>query len=383
VSFDENDYAREEYEGELERHALEEGGLEYALTERTHEVEEAVKDWQAEEWLEDSRHWLQLVNIISQHDREQLRENIREKAFHPNKPPKVIPGTDSQLFNLASEISKLLESLAGLSLRAGLTSDADEAKSSSAAIGNLRYGYCPQPAVSPLARYVQQCTICEDLSWASALVTLTRSFREVLFAISDPQRGSLEWELSEHIRTIDAALEKGTRDNLVYRGLGGRQHRFAREPNPASTPLASLLADWICDYLVNYSDRIDLGACVECGKVFHRRRSDNTYCSKTCQNRVAYKRKRIFETGLLKKIEITEKTATQLLQPGVWVYHARLGLGVIETVSERYRRFLSVTVRFPQVVRTFSTLDCFQSKPNNPKMEFYVETDAAALAELL
>ena len=349
---DEFEAARDDYESDIANKALEEDGVRYALEERTEEVERAVKQWQAEEWLEQSSDWLQLINIISQHDRQQLRDSIRYKAAYGGKSEESVASQELQLFNVASDVSKLLESNA------------------------------KRPPI--LAQYAQYCNLDEDLNWVSDLARLTRAFRDILFAIADRERLSfLEWELVGQITTINAALEKSALPKLAYWGIGlkDKQHKFGRQPNTAVTPLSALLADWICDYLVNYSDRIDLGACVECGKVFPRQRRDNAYCSKTCQNRVAYKRKKIFESGLLQKLDVAPKTADTKLQPGVLMYHPRFGLGVVETVAIE-RLSLSVTARFPQVLRTFHLRDLFQSGPDS-RIEFYTETDAVALAELL
>ena len=147
--------------------------------------------------------------------------------------------------------------------------------------------------------------------------------------------------------------------------------------------LSSLLAEWMCEYLVDYLDRIDLGACVECGKIFPRQRRDNSYCSKTCQNRIAYKRKKIFDGGLLQKVELKRPINAENLQFGLWAYHARLGLGLVQATDERYGSFTSITVRFPQAVRTFRVSGVPQADDDAPKVEFYRATDPAALAEFL
>jgi hypothetical protein len=376
MSFDESDYAREQYEAEIADQALKENGLEYVLENHFREVRKEVEDVQASEWLDGSRNFLQLINIVSEHDREQLRSALLRRAYG-REPEQVTSNTELHLFNLASDISKLLESVSKPSHdgNAGASQPGLVAEY----LKNHKYGYRPGPPVGPLAHYAQYCTL-DDLAWVPDLIELTRAFREILFAISDPER-SLEWELSNHIRTIDAALEKGTRPRLVYRGLDAKRHMFGREPNPPTTPLSSLLASWMSDYLGAYSDRIDLGACVECGKIFPRQRRDNSYCSKTCQNRVAYKRRKIFEGGLLQKIELTPRTVTEKLREGVWAYHARLGLGLVESVVEKYGP--SVRVRFPQIVRTFHGKDLFQSGADFSKIEFYLEKDPVTLAELL
>jgi hypothetical protein len=215
----------------------------------------------------------------------------------------------------------------------------------------------------------------------SDLVAVTRAFREMLFLIGDSQRKcSLHWELSEHIKIIDRSLREGARPLLVYRGIEAKQHRFGREPDVESTPLTSLLAEWICDYLENYSDRVDLGVCVECGRTFSRRRTDNAYCSKTCQNRVAYKRRKIFEEGLLRKIEATPESGSQAVSPGVWAYHPRLGFGVVDTITTKQLMLSSIDVIFPQITRTFHASEIFQGGHEAAKVEFYVESNPASLA---
>jgi hypothetical protein len=238
-----------------------------------------------------------------------------------------------------------------------------------------------------LAFYAQHCTVGEDLSWASNLTELTRAFCDVLFALSDPKkRLSLQWELSEHLRVIDVALEKGTRSRLVYRGVVEKRPNFDREPALETTPLSAVVAEWICDYLVNYSARIDLGACVECGKIFPRKRSDNAYCSKTCQNRVAYKRRKIFEGGLLRKIDLSSNALDDSVKSRVWAYHPRLGLGAVDTITKRpgaVSAVSAVTVIFPQTVRTFDATEIFHSVTDAQKIEFFTGRDAAVLAELV
>ena len=352
MSDDESDLARDEYESDIANKTLEEHALQYVLEAQPEDLRDAVTQWQAEEWLERSSDWLELINVISRHDRQQLRDTIRYKAAY-GKSQQSIASQEAQLFNVASDVSKLLESSAGR-----------------------------PPA---LAQYAQHCNLNEDLSWVADLAQLTRAFRDILFAIADRDGlAFIESELSRQLENIGAAVEKGTLPKLVYRGFKDKRHKFGRTPNPSTTSLSSLLADWICDYLVNYSDRIDLGACVECGKIFPRQRRDNAYCSKTCQNRVAYKRKKIFENGLLQRLELAPKTAVEKIQSGVWVYHPRLGLGLVEKVKASLeRRTFSVTVRFPQVLRTLYMRDLFSSQPDATKIEFYTETDAGALAEFL
>jgi hypothetical protein len=375
MSFDESDYGREEFESQVAERALDEEGVQYALTNHFDEVANAVDQYNAEQWLTVSHDWLQLINIIARHDREQVRSAIRRRAYGGKAI--VSTSSDLQVFNLASEISKLLEGVGS----SAVTKDSQD-DGQVGLLDNMRYGYKPGKAVSSLALYVQKCTVDEDMTWVSDLLALTRAFRDILFAVGDPQKqSSLHWELSDRIKAFDSVLSRGTRAKLIYRGFDGKRHCFDREPNVAATPLSSALAEWMCEYLVTYSERIDLGACVECGKIFSRQRSDNAYCSKTCQNRVAYKRRKIFEGGLLKKIEVTLPTAADSLQPGAWAYHPRLGLGLVETVTGKYRSISSVSVLFPQITRAFDARELFVTSA--PKIEFYSETDPESLAELM
>ena len=384
VSFDEeqawSDAAREEYEGELASRTLEEEGVRYALEEKPQEVEAAVREWQADRWLEESHDWLELINIVSQHDREQLRNSVRYRALFGSKTPQLPEEAEAGLFNLASDVSKFLET----HKRTFSASSGGQFVKRVYVSESIRDEYRPV-LVPSLALYAEYCDVSDDVRWVSELVTLTRAFRDILFAIGDPQsKRSLEWELSQHIRVVNAALERGTCSRLIYTGFA-RRHQFGREPYVEKTPLVSFFASWISEYLASYSERIDLGACVECGKIFSRQRSDNAYCSKTCQNRVAYKRKRIFETGLLERIEVTFKNVAEKLQQGVWVYHPRLGLGFVRFVDRKRRTPSSFDVQFTHVVRTFAVRQLFGSDSgrDGSKIEFYKETNAAALAELL
>lgn len=383
MSLDEDDYAREEYESEIARQALKEDGLRYALEEHPEEIRDEVEQWQAQEWLEQSQHWLRLVNIISQHDREQLRESVRNKAIRHGGPTDGEATRESRLFNLASEISAFLESLVDRRFHTNQTSPTASAEESATAGGYGRYGYCPGPPVQSLAHYSEHCNVCESLHWVSDLLKITKAFRDILFVIGDSRKRSLEWELADHVRAIDSALESGAGLRLVYRGPEGKWPKFGRVPNPTTTPISSLLAEWICEYLVCYVDRIDFGTCVECGKIFSRQRRDNSYCSKTCQNRIAYKRKKMFDAGLLQKIELTPTTKVESVKSGVWAYHPRLGLGLVEGAAEKYGSLASVRVRFPQSIRAFSVSGLAQAEHDGPKIEFYRATDAAALSEFL
>jgi hypothetical protein len=408
MSDNEQEAAREDYEEELRSRILCEEALPYVLANEElknqilkdealpyvcayqfEEIENLVFESAALEWLKQSRDWLELINIISQHDGEELRNAIRYKAAHGELEPVPRKPSDVLLFGVASSVSKFLESLTRSHLPGGFPLDAGESNEAqpqgdSQTLDEERYGYrCV--FLKPLALYAKHCSVDGNWSWVDDLVTLTRRFRDILFAKSGPELESKIFALRQwfSLKAVDAVLEKGKRHRLVYAVDRQGEVKFDREPNPTTTPLSTLLAEWMCDYLVKYSERIDLGACVECGKIFPRQRRDNAYCSKTCQNRVAYKRKKIFESGLLKKIEITARTAADKLQRGIWVYHPRLGIGMIDrVVKNKEQGGLNAIVRFPHVVRAFKW-DFFRWKPDAAGIEFYTETDAATLAELL
>ena len=113
---------------------------------------------------------------------------------------------------------------------------------------------------------------------------------------------------------------------------GDRQTRFNRCPNPEYPNLSSFIANWISDYLKNYYPLVDLGVCAECGRFFERERRDKTFCSKTCQNRVAYKRKKIFESDAFAPVNVAPDDACEI-EAGLWLHHPRYGIGLIEFVG--------------------------------------------------
>lgn len=344
--YDEYEEAREEYLSE----ALAEEALPYVLENHPDEIKEEVRGWQAEDWVEKSDGWLQLVNVVSQRDRHLFRDAMLHRALMQvfgDKPPEASAVKDLFLFGVASEVSKFLEF-----------------------------------AASPFRAYLSQCVVGEDLNWAAHLIDLTRAFRELLFALADPQI-SLTYDIRWSINTINEALAKGPRSKLAFRPDTNRPV-FAREANADEIPLLAMVGEWMCEYLEHYSDRIDLGVCVECGKIFQRQRRDNAYCSKTCQNRVAYKRRKVFDSGLLQPIEVSPKTLAENVREGVWAWHSRFGLGVVDEVikSGALSPFM-VRLWFPQAIRVFRDSELAPRKSDGSKIEFYSVSDPAKLAELL
>jgi hypothetical protein len=361
--------------------------LQHVLDNQWGDVVEEVHNQAARDWLEAERHVLDLLNLVSGYDREQLRESVR-RLVDPAQPPDA-DLAPSRLFTVASEVSKLLEG-----------------------------------ASSP---YAGRYSVDDDLAWVVALVEVTRAFREFLFVLRGPDLGWMaRHAFDEPLAKLNRALAQGITFHVAV-SADRKVTRFERKIHPA-TVLHAVFANWIGEYLTAYVDAITLAVCIECGRIFVRERRDNVYCSKTCQNRVAYKRKRIFEAGVLQPADV--EASIDSLRAGLCLQHVRFGLGVVEQVKFPHRRIrlrfegpappnllsvpvsegktaemvfeevraslpslapvgwdevvtptsLTATVRFLSTVRTFSHAELFSGK-DGPK--FYAVSDPRRLAELL
>jgi len=390
------DLGRDPYEHYDDEPHLPEGyihedqALEYVFDNERDAIDESVRADAADRWLRGGKDWLDLLNIVSRHDKEQLREAIR-KGVTGSGSSSSEDIVEPQSFGVASDAARLLESIG-----------------------------------SPHAKH---CTPSDDLGWANTLIKLTRAFREILFLISEPGDS---WMAHHHlggpIVEINSALARGRPAELKWRTPDSKTREFHREVDPEVTPLHSVIAEWMCEFLVSHSANLGLAVCTECGTIFVRGRRDNVYCSKACQNRVAYKRKKIFESGVLVEEKI-DASAPSALIPGVWVNHPRLGLGRIEAArftdrklwvkfkdhrfaqniptdssAEEYLEQVSkdakakaveweeivdpssieVRVRFLQLARSFRSWELF---PNDKKADsvptFYRVVDPEILADLL
>jgi hypothetical protein len=368
----------------------EDQALEYVFETQWTAVEESVKADAAERWLRDGKPWLDLLNIVSQHDKEHLREAIR-KGIAGGGSSLSDDIVEPQSFRVASDVARLLESMG-----------------------------------SPRAKY---CMPSDDFAWANSLIKLTRAFREILFLISEPgDSWMVHYHLGRPISELNSALAQGRPAELKWRPSDSKTLEFHREVDSQLTPLHSVIAEWMCEFLMSHSASLGLAVCTECGTIFVRARRDNVYCSKTCQNRVAYKRKKIFESGVLVEEKI-DAAAPSALVAGVWLNHPRLGLGRIEaarftdrklwvkfkdhrfaqnipndSTAEEYLERVSkdakakpveweeivdpgsieVRVRFLQLARSFRSWELF---PNDKKTDsiptFYRVVDPATLADLL
>lgn len=313
----------------------EEDALDHVIENNFEAVQEAAADGAAQDWLTDGASTLELLNIVSSFDREQLRAAIRDLLnveTRPNRSP-----SPEEYFPVATEIAEFLERTR-----------------------------------SP---YAERYSLAESVDWVTDLVDVTRTIREVLLAMSESREASEvarkgnaaaiqpeEWSKSDQLTKLDEltklltqhhvfADRQGLRRHLdrlneilqqgvVYRlrTEGRRSPHVVREIDAEKMALHTLLAFWMSQYLGTHEQYLDLTVCVECGKFFARQRRDNIYCSKTCQNRVAYKRKKIFVAGVLREVDV--KGAQDELRSGLCLNHPRFGLGVVENVQYLRRRLL-------------------------------------------
>ena len=319
----------------------------YVMENDFDDVREAVAEADAQDWLADRADTLELINIVSSYDREQLRAAIRDLL---NVDPRVDRDVSTdEFFAVAADVAKFLERTR-----------------------------------SP---YAETYGITESVEWAGELIEIARLFREILFARSEQHQAAsatakvgaqtaeqsklskldrLTHALSQrHNADLIARALRGPHDRLneilqngvVYRlrQEGRRSPRTVREVDAEKTPLRVFLAFWMSTYLSLHEQHVDLAVCVECGKIFARERRDNVYCSKTCQNRVAYKRKKIFVAGVLREVNVKDSpgppsrfSGLELdpetppkrseLRRGLCLNHPRFGLGVVESVQHLRRR---------------------------------------------
>ncbi|MBI4590156.1 MAG: hypothetical protein HY725_15085 [Candidatus Rokubacteria bacterium] len=291
------------------------------------EVREAVAEADAQGWLDESAETIELINIVSSYDREQLRAAIRDVL---NVDARAGREVSPEFFAVAADVAKFLERTR-----------------------------------SP---YTETYGITESVEWVGDLLEIARLIREILFALSEQHQmastaakvGATPAEPpkpSKLDRLTRALSQRDTEDmisrafrrphdrlndilqhGVVYRlrQEGRRPPRIVREVDAEKTPLRVVLAYWMSGYLSLHSRHVDLAVCAECGKIFARERRDNVYCSKTCQNRVAYKRKKIVVAEVLREVNV--KDSPNELRAGLCLNHPRFGLGVIEDVRYLRRR---------------------------------------------
>jgi hypothetical protein len=369
----------------------------YALENYWDELEEAVTDAKGQAWLKQSKPCLELLSIVSECDRAHMRGAIKKWIRKKQNDGEEL--TEEKLFSIAADVSAFLEQLpTPFDLPPGIYST------------GLRddQGLVEPTAARCIGFSARACPLGDDFSWAKHLLIVSRAFRDFLSAVSDAdlQEPFLGWRIREPIQIFNSYLRKTPAEPLIYWRGADKQLRFGRLPDPEFPDLSSYIVSWICDYLKNYYPQVGLGVCSECGKFFARERRDKTLCSKTCQNRVAYQRKKILESDALAQVNIAPDDACDITA-GLWIHHPRFGIGLIESVSSaskppltlpkkiattvdevRYRSMLSrkaiVQVRFLHGVRMLGYSDLFEGQKKEDQLPtFYQVKSEETLAELL
>jgi len=140
-----------------------------------------------------------------------------------------------------------------------------------------------------------KCILGDDLSWAKDLLTIARTFRDILSALSDPELQSQIYDAPCGAFAIAQLLSyKASAMPIVQWPISGKQVSLIAVRTKKFGPFV-LHGGMDIDYLKDYYPRVGIGVCGECGKFFGRERRDKTFCSKTCQNRVAYKRRKFLK----------------------------------------------------------------------------------------
>jgi hypothetical protein len=369
--------------------------LEFAVEHYWDDIRAMARVAESGEWLRRSKPFVELLSKVSRHDKDQLRDFIK-LGITENRENASGEISESQMFSVATEVGNFLEALTGMQpiIR-------PEPKSP---FGQYRLQNRPE-ATSYLLSCLDSCPIGDDLSWARDLILVTRTFRDILFAISEPLEPlSNGGTLNEALNVLNDMVQRSSNNEIAYWQTPEKTIAFGRIPHGKSTPLVSCLTNWFVDYLVNFYPVVNLAVCVECGIFFPRQRKDNVYCGKTCQNRVAYKRKKIFETNALSEVSVDPETTAEI-RPGLMFYHHRLGLGVIEEInylvnkvvdrfdsnaSDSFKakffalraKSIRVKVRFLHGVRTLRHAELFAVPKGENLPRFYSMSEPEVVAAL-
>lgn len=371
--------------------------VDYAIENHWDEVEEFFRDTQRQEWLAESRPCLSLLSTVSQTDRAHMRSGI--KKWFRKKASNQDDITDEQLFAIASDVSAFIEELSN--------SVPNSKFLNSSSLDSYQRVHKPTAALRILVS-AGRCALGDDIKWANHLLTVTRAFRDFLSETSDADINEpyVDLRIRGPIEIFNSYVRKAPAHLLVHWRDNDGKISFARSPQPETSDLASFAANWICDYLTNHYPYVGLAACAECGKFFLRERRDKTFCSKTCQNRVAYKRKKLLDSDALAPVTIEPENAHEISR-GLCVHHPRFGIGIVEALSSspakqvsllprsatdaetvRYKAMLSrqiaVQVRFLHGARILRYSDLFEGQKKEDQLPtFYEVKSEETLAELL
>jgi hypothetical protein len=299
----------------------------------------------AQKWLSEASLWLAIINCIGEGDKEYSRSvfwklianelNACDHTCEGSKPGEVLAWCDTGEHDEA-EILARWKSQAKAS---GEGPNEEELFGIASRVATVL-----EEAKSP---YSDLCKLGDDLSWVTKVVNAARSIRDIILALSEADPSPLLWfrtGLHSAVTNFNSFLTDGAPDELNLSVLrvekdGIWNVKLSRRPKTSLTPLHSAITQSIAEYLVQHRTALDLAVCMECSRIFERARRDNVFCSKTCQNRVAYKRKRMIDSGFLVQLP-TDALTAQTIRPGLWVNHPRWGLGVIEAVRFTRHRLI-------------------------------------------
>jgi hypothetical protein len=369
--------------------------LEFAVENYWDEIRTLARDADSSEWVKHSKPFLELLSRISRQDKDQLRDVIK-LGITEDRGYASGDIAESQLFSVATEVCNFLETMTTTQHRYGTEANL--------VFGQYRVKSRPD-ATSHLLACLDSCPIGDDLSWAKDLVLVTRTFRDILFAIAEPLEPLSDGQkLADPLNLLNEILQRSSNHQLVYWQAADKALNFGRIPDGRSTSLTSCLTNWFVDYLVNFYPDVNLAVCVECGIFFPRQRRDNVYCGKTCQNRIAYKRKKIFETDALREVSVDPDTTAEI-KAGLLFYHHRLGLGVVEEIDyslnkvvdtfepntsdafkakyfARRAKSIRVKIRFLHGIRTMRYAELFAVSKEENLPRFYSVTEPEVVAGL-
>jgi hypothetical protein len=392
MSFDEVEY------GDLHQDCLaKEDALRYVIENEWENAEEIFLEQRGQAWLSRSKPCLNLLSAVSERDRAHLRGGLK-RILRRGKAKHEEDVTEEQLFAIASDVCSFLEHLS--------PSPNSPAFLQRLSGGNYLLGAEPSPGTC-IAMTAADCDLGGKLGWAKEVLSVTRAFRDLISVLADPdpREPYSQSQIRQSLALLNSFLTRVPSMLLVHWASPGKTPAFGRCPDPQIADLPAYLAEWVSDYLMNYFPLVGLGVCAECGKFFSRERRDKTFCSKTCQNRVAYRRKKILDSDALEAVHVSPDDAPTI-STGWWMHHPRFGIGLIESVSSdhkpvsgfkdllkepqqaRYASMLArkilVQVRFLHGIRIMGFSDLFEPQKKEDQLpDFYRVRSEETLAELL